>query len=48
VILGSGKAGTVFVFSGANNATIYHLPTTTGWGKEFGGRPTAVWEEKAK
>ncbi len=24
------------------------IRTTTGCGKEFGGRPTAVWKEKAK
>ena len=30
-------------FVGANQVTIYHLPDTTGWGKKFGGRPTAVW-----
>jgi len=36
------------LFSNANNATIYHFPTATGWGKDFGGRPTAVWEEKAR
>jgi serine/threonine protein kinase len=33
-------------FFGATNATIYHLPTAKGWGKEFGGRPTKVWEQK--
>jgi len=37
------------ILKGVNDkATVYHLPTTTGWGKDFGGRPTAVWEEKAK
>jgi hypothetical protein len=29
------------VFTGADNSTIYYLPGTTGWDKEFGGRPTA-------
>jgi hypothetical protein len=29
------------VFSGDSSATIYYLPTTTGWGTTFGGRPTA-------
>jgi hypothetical protein len=33
------------VFSGANNAIVYYLPTTTGWGPTFGGRPTALWIE---
>jgi len=31
------------VFSGANNAIVYYLPTATGWGSTFGGRPTALW-----
>jgi serine/threonine protein kinase len=25
-------------------ATVYYLPGAKGWGKEFGGRPTAVWD----
>jgi hypothetical protein len=29
------------VFSGDNNATVYYLVETTGWGPTFGGRPTA-------
>ena len=36
------------VFEGSQKATIYHLPTAKGWGKEFGGRPTAVWDGKGK
>jgi len=28
------------VFSGDNNANVYYLPSTTGWGATFGGRPT--------
>jgi len=40
------------LINNANNATIHRhcaiSPTATGWGKEFGGRPTAVWEEKAR
>jgi hypothetical protein len=31
------------VFSGANKATVYYLPGTTGWGPTFGGRPTMLW-----
>jgi hypothetical protein len=31
------------VFDGADKAKVYYLPGTTGWGKEFGGRPTAMW-----
>jgi hypothetical protein len=31
------------VFDGADNATVYYLPGTTGWGTTFGDRPTALW-----
>jgi len=31
------------VFDGDNNATVYYLLGTTGWGSKFGGRPTALW-----
>jgi len=31
------------VFSGADQATVYYLPGTTGWGATFAGRPTAPW-----
>jgi hypothetical protein len=31
------------VFSAANNATVYFLPGTTGWGTTFASRPTALW-----
>jgi len=31
------------VFTNANNATVYYLAVTTGWGTTFGGRPTALW-----
>ena len=34
-------------FDRERKATIYYLPGTTGWGKEFGGRPTAVWNPQA-
>lgn len=27
-----------------DNLTSYYRPGTKGWGKEFGGRPTAVWK----
>jgi cytohesin len=29
-------------------ATVYYLPGTKGWGKEFGGRPTALWNVAAQ
>jgi len=31
------------VFEGANQASVYYLPGTTGWGATFAGRPTALW-----
>jgi hypothetical protein len=33
--------------AGCDNSTVYHRAGATGWGKEFGGRPTAVWDGKA-
>ena len=46
---GNAPTSVIFnAFQGADKATIYYLPTTTGWGKEFGGRPTAVWDGKAR
>jgi len=32
------------LFAGADKAIVYYLPGTKGWGKEFGGRPTAEWD----
>jgi hypothetical protein len=26
-----------------DNATVYYLPGTTGWGSTFGGCPTVLW-----
>jgi hypothetical protein len=31
------------VFNGDDKAIVYYLPGTTGWGKTFDGRPTALW-----
>jgi hypothetical protein len=31
------------VFDGDDDAIVYYLPGTTGWGETFGGRPTALW-----
>jgi hypothetical protein len=31
------------VFDADNDATVYYLPGTTGWGPTFGDRPTALW-----
>jgi hypothetical protein len=36
-----------YVFNGANNATVYYLPGTTGWGPTFGGRPAVRWDPPA-
>ena len=30
-------------FYAANNATVYYLSGTTGWGATFGSRPTRLW-----
>jgi len=30
-------------FEGDENATVYYLPGTTGWGATYGGLPTALW-----
>jgi hypothetical protein len=34
------------VFDNDVHATVYHLPGTLGWGKTFGGRPTALWNQQ--
>jgi hypothetical protein len=31
------------VFLGADQASVYHMAGTTGWGATFGGRPTVLW-----
>jgi hypothetical protein len=31
------------VFQYDNQATVYYLPETGGWGASFAGRPTAIW-----
>ena len=36
------------VFDYDNNATIYYLAGTTGWGPTFGGRPTVLWNPQAQ
>ena len=35
-------------FDGDNNATVYYLPGTTGWGLTFDGLPTALWLPQAQ
>jgi hypothetical protein len=36
------------VFGGANNAIVYYMPGTIGWGPTFGGRPTILWNLEAQ
>ncbi len=36
------SVGGTYLFDG-DNATIYYLPGTVGWGSTFAGRPTALW-----
>ena len=36
------------VFTADNNATVYYMPATAGWGPTFGGRPTALWDPEAQ
>src|SRR5439155_6308702 len=45
-----GNAPTIdsYAFTGENNATVYYLPGTTGWGPTFGGRPTSPWQPQVQ
>jgi hypothetical protein len=45
---GNAPAVGLSVFDNANNATVYYLPGTTGWGMTFGGRPTALWKPQVQ
>ena len=40
---GNAPSADATVFISDNNATVYYLPGTTGWGPTFGGRPTVLW-----
>jgi hypothetical protein len=40
---GNAPSPGLSLFSGANKATVYYLPGTTGWSATFGGLPTALW-----
>jgi hypothetical protein len=35
-------------FIGANMATVYYLPDTTGWGTTFGDRPAVLWNPQVQ
>jgi hypothetical protein len=39
---GNAPSG-INIFNGNNNAIIYYLPGTTGWGTTFDYRPTVAW-----
>jgi hypothetical protein len=41
-----GDAASVFL--GASQATVYYVPGTAGWSRNFGSRPTAPWTRPAK
>jgi hypothetical protein len=41
---GNAPSGDSSAFTGDNNAIVYYLPGTTGWGTTFGGRPTVLWD----
>ena len=46
---GNGPSAGSSPFAFFNNAlTIYYLPSATGWGTTFGGRPTALWTPQAQ
>ena len=36
------------MFDGATNAILYYLPGMTGWPKNFGGRPTVLWNPQVR
>ncbi len=40
---GNAPSADSSVFAGDQDATVYYLPGTTGWGPLFGGLPTALW-----
>jgi hypothetical protein len=44
-----GNAPTVSAspFLSDNDATVYYMPGTTGWGPTFAGRPAVLWNPQA-
>jgi hypothetical protein len=40
---GNAPTALTDVFLGDNQATVYYLPGTTGWGSTLGGRPALLW-----
>ena len=43
---GNAPSADSTVFTSDDNATVYYLPGTTGWGPTFGGLPTALWDQQ--
>jgi hypothetical protein len=40
---GDAPDSSALQFYGSNQATVYYLPDTSGWGSTFAGRPTVLW-----
>ncbi len=47
-LLGNAPSVGSNIFYGADNATVYYLPGTTGWNTTFGGRPTSLWKPRVQ
>jgi hypothetical protein len=45
---GNAPSTTLVEFPGNTNATAYYLPGTTGWGTNFSGIQTALWNPQAQ
>ena len=45
---GNSPAENSTVFLTDDNAIVYYLPGTSGWGATFGGRPPALWRPQAR
>jgi len=44
--LGNAPTANATVFENNNNATLYYLPGTTGWGSPFAGCPAVLWNPR--
>jgi len=45
---GNAPSAEYNVFPNANQAIVYYLPGTTGWGPTFGGRPAVLWNPQVQ